>query len=410
MNNDTAVIIEPILLCSRAKKTEGVVTLALPGWERPITAQVIIVAFVAGLIRILPVMWRLVDFAAWKSPSIQEVRNQCALEITKMATDLHSMNPFHMDKRLVAIQGSDLVDFSILVRLHAAKIPALITLPECAEVEPADSRVFPWFTGAVPKHHTTGTNSLRAGELAKKLSGSAAVLPFVSAAYGRQLGRLRLKRVWRANGDSCEPLASTKVLDFVGGGLDTFNGTTKQVISHHSLVLSHQKLSLLDLQLVHHYSLRARGVLILMERRFGLSHYQGNTWGARQKHLTFVGCAWALAQAHGDYRLGVAQRDLLPVKLGWERRLESPFMGPLSTAPMSDEDARALAGVRKSQLSAIETIHQPTIMLPNQPLPIEVIRTAVDWEEIAELMRWARAKPTKQEEDAGPNCDFTVNS
>ena len=204
LNNDTAVIIEPILLCSRAKKTEGVVTLALPGWERPITAQVIIVAFVAGLIRILPVMWRLVDFAAWKSPSIQEVRNQCALEITKMATDLHSMNPFHMDKRLVAIQGSDLVDFSILVRLHAAKIPALITLPECAEVEPADSRVF---HGSLARCRSTTQPAqiVCAPGNSPELSGSAAVLPFVSAAYGRQLGRLRLKRVWRANGDYASP-------------------------------------------------------------------------------------------------------------------------------------------------------------------------------------------------------------
>ena len=77
-----------------------------------------------------------------------------------------------------------------------------------------------------------------------------------------------------------------------------------------------------------------------------------------------------------------------------------PFMGPLSTAPMSDEDARALAGVRKSQLSAIETIHQPTIMLPNQPLPIEVIRTAVDWEEIAHFDEVGQGQTHK----AGGGC------
>jgi len=76
------------------------------------------------------------------------------------------------------------------------------------------------------------------------------------------------------------------------------------------------------------------------QRRFGLSDFQGTTWQSWQNDLILVACAWTLAQARRDYSLGRQPQAALPVRFGWERRLECPLIVPIATAPMSVEDAK----------------------------------------------------------------------
>ena len=391
VNMGSAVVIEPILLWRRGSEMDGAVEIQPPGWDNSFFAQVVILASVAGTVRIMPALWRLVRFNS-KNPTLEEVRCQCARQVLDTAKELRAILYFK-SKSTIIVQGSDLVDFSVLSELNADRFQALIMLPKAVSVLPKHAQTKVWFKMEILKYKPAPLGEIAIREVAGFLDDWAFTPPpFPHEQYGRDFIQFPMQSVHRDDDNPTKKFIQPcdLLLGRLRINLDLPTGMERPIVRHYSLVPVGLELSAADITCIHHYAVGVRGMLTFLARRLGLADYQGLTWAALQKHLTLVGWAWALARARDDHSLGMSPAAEKGVQLAWERKLESPFIAP-SNAPMCVEDRDNLHQAKSRLRQPRKSVGPLPLMRARLRPPGDAAYSISNWEEIGDMMEAARA-------------------
>lgn len=410
-NFAAAFVIEPVLIWRRGTKMEGAVKIQPPGWHKPFLAQVVLLASVAGVVRTTPILWRLVRFDK-KTPTLDEVREACAQKIVDTAEEIRWMTKYkpkiplssnvkpHDDDdeddswngddylngkkhpRPVIVQGSDLVDFSVVPKLAAAGIPVVMMLPETLSLQLVDTQATNWFGKAISKGPAHSQGGFAIGKLAGVLAKPPSKLTFPHKQHGAKFVQFPVQAAQRDGANNYAHF--TAPCDLLVGSL-TINLKLRPPVRHYSLVPAGMALNTADIDALHHFALSARGMLAFLGIRLGLADYQGMSWCALQRHLNLVRYAWLLAQARQDYLFGSSRAARQHVKLEWERKLESPFLAR-QQAPMSAEDLKNMRLALSPSGPPKELLNLPSLIRPNLRPPTYLTKSIVNLKNLAKFM------------------------
>ena len=414
-NHAAAVVIEPVLIWRRGAKMEGVVEIQPPGWDKPFLAQVVLLASVAGIVRTIPILWRLVRFSK-ANPTLDEVREACAQKILETAEEIRRMTKYkpkiplnayvkdHDDNeeedywaaddwddrthpRPIVVQGSDLVAFSVVPKLAAAGIPVVMMLPETLSVQLADAQANTWFRKAIPKRGVISQGGFAIGDLAGAFATPPSKVTFPRKQHGAKFVQFPIRAAQR--GGATHLVQFNPSCDLVVGSLHinlNLRPSLRPTVRHYSLIPAGMALNFADIEALHHYALSARGMLAFLGIRLGLADYQGMSWDEFQKHLNLVRYAWLLAQARQDYHFGKSRAVQHHIKLGWERKLESPFLAPLQ-APMSAEDLKNMQRAVSPSRRHKRLSYLPSLIRPNLRPPTNLTESLVDLKKLKQFIR-----------------------